>query len=66
MTTECSNSNFTKIIHVLRANRHLRLKFKFRTHTKDTVTIEMIATVTTLLPIVSNKKVNASGNNQRL
>jgi len=26
----------------------------------------MIATVTTLLPIVSNKKVDASGNNQRL
>jgi len=28
--------------------------------------IEMTATVTTLLPIVSNKKVNASGSNHRL
>jgi len=42
------------------------MKFKFRTHTKDTEMIEMIATVNTLLPIVSNKKVNASGSNHTL
>jgi hypothetical protein len=51
---------------MFQGNHHLKLKFKFRTHTKDTEMIEMTVTVRTLPPIVSNKKVNASGSIYRL
>jgi len=46
---------------MFQGNCHLKLKFKFRTHTKDTQMIEIMVAVTTMLPIVSNEKVNASG-----
>jgi hypothetical protein len=42
---------------------YLQPKFQFMTHTKDTGMMETTATVTTLLPTVSTKKLNASENN---
>jgi len=51
---------------MFQGNCHLKPKFKFRTHTKDMEMIEIMVAVTTMPPIVSNEKVNASGITHRL